>query len=174
MKIALAFLFTALASCGTTVKVYDHGTAEVNRVEHGTPMAAVLLVYKANFPEKSHQLFFWDENKNRYNLEVPGDVDTTKGILVYLPAGKTYALSGFLASKDLHWRDMSFGTELPIFFAKAGRITQLAYFEIEVDRRFDSYRMRRSHADHQEPYLAKVREHFELTGEVKSVQALSL
>lgn len=82
MKFLLLLLAVFLSACGSTMKVYDHGAIELNRVEKGRPMAPVLLVYQTYFRQHLHQIFFWDEDKNRFNLEIAPNTDTSKGILV--------------------------------------------------------------------------------------------
>lgn len=130
MKTLISIFCLFLLACGTTTKVHSSGKIEFNKMEKGEILAPVLLQYKFLIPSDQHELFFWDQDKNRFNLKVSGKTDTASGILIYLPADRAYALSGFLTVKTVARTEYSLGTELNLFRVKPGMINVLPYFEI--------------------------------------------
>jgi hypothetical protein len=163
----LLLIFSLLISaCGTAVKVHQSGTVAL---DHGDE-AAVLLVYKSNFSNHEHEIFFWNENKSRYNVKVPAGTDTTKGVLIYLPANRSYALSGLLiVNVNMSW-EYPFGEELPLFKIKRSQVNQVPYFEIERDLKTATFKLVKSPIDVQEKYLADVRKNFSWTGPINTVR----
>ena len=160
-----------LTACGTATKVYDQGPIELNRMDGKTPMAPVVLIYQFKIPNQQHEIFFWDEDKNRFNLKVSGTQDTTKGILFYLPAGRSYALSGFLHVTPSFPTEYSFGTELPMFPVQQGRVNQIAYFEVSGNR--DKFFIKRTKsAEENSPYRAAMAKRFGFAGKTVTIPAI--
>lgn len=114
-----------LSACGTTAKVQERGDISV-----ADDRAPVLLQYDFKIPSDRHELFFWDEDKNRFNVKVESGTDTGTGIVIYLPAGRKYALSGFLTVKPIGTTEYPLGEYLDTFEVKRGVVTALPYFEI--------------------------------------------
>jgi hypothetical protein len=153
-----------LIGCGTEVKVRDTGQIETTKEN----MAPVLMTYKFKI-SGSHELFFWDENKNRYNLRVNGDMDTGSGVYFYLPADRDYALSGFFVLRPSGRTEYSMGTELNMFRVKKGVINQIAYFEID-SKNNDSFSLKKTRRKEQRPYLEKAIDKFKINDEIRSVE----
>jgi hypothetical protein len=163
-------LFLILTGCGTATKIADHGPVELNRVDgDNRPFAPVILIYNFHEPNDRHEIFFWDQDKNRFNLKIEG-VDTTKGILFYLPANRSYALSGMLHVKTYGRIEYSFGTDLPLFEVRAGQITQIPYFEvIPTD---DGFRIMKTKPDDQSKYQSIIADRFGTDAKIRAVKAL--
>jgi hypothetical protein len=125
-----ALLLSFLTACGTAVKVQTSGDIDLNRVESGRAMVPVLLQYKFALAKGQHELFFWDENKNRFNVKILPEQNTEQGVVIYLPAGQRYALSGFLKVTPSGRQEYSMGENLDLFKIKPGKLNALPYFEL--------------------------------------------
>jgi hypothetical protein len=127
--LALVFIFLMVSACGTAVKVQTSGDVEM-AAGKDHKLAPLLIQYKFLIPSDHHEFFFWDEDKNRFNVSVKTSADTADGIILYLPADREYALSGFLTVNPSGRWEYSFGENLNMFKVKSGTVNALPYFEI--------------------------------------------
>lgn len=164
----------AVVGCGTTVKVYDQGPVDLTQAGAHAGQAPLVLVYRTNFREKEHQIFFWTADKERINVKIPVGASTSEGVLIYLPVKQSYALSGMLVLRNGNWNDLSFGTDLPLFNLHADQLTQLSYFEVNLQPDDWTFSMIKTKPTAQDLYLGAFRKRFQYQGPIHSVDALNL
>lgn len=127
----LVFVGLALASagCSTAVKIQSQGPIQITSKEAASNLAPVLMQYKFSVPNDRHVIYFFDQDRNRYDVTVPGDLDTQSGIVFYLPANKQYAMvSIYIYLK--HGQEFMCGDNLDLFDLDPEKINQLPYFEL--------------------------------------------
>lgn len=130
MKYICMLSFIFLTACGTAAKIQTSGPIEANSLDVNSKVAALLMQFKFSTPSSKFEFFFWDQDKNRFNVEIKNPEETSSGIIVYLPANRLYALSGFLVIRNGNRIEYSLGLDLNMFKVKSGTINALPYFEI--------------------------------------------
>jgi hypothetical protein len=164
MKYVLLVLLLSLCGCGTAVKVQDDGAVDLQAKDSGRDMVPLLMQYKFTVHNGGHEFFFWDENRNRFNVKIKKGEDTEHGVILYLPAGSRYALSSFLVVTAIGRTEFTFGEYLELFRTKPGVVNVLPYFEVTP---MDDGRL----TVRQEPaHLEEARKKFPNLGEVNEVR----
>lgn len=165
--LTLALVAAAACGCSTNVKVQDRGAVRTGRVEKGTPLAPVLMQYQFNIQSDKHVIYFFDEDKIRYDVTVPGDLDTQKGIVFYLPSGKEYAMVSMFIYRN-YGEEFLCGDELDLFKLNPDKLNALPRFVLE---RADDGKFRARHAAVDGLDLAGAAERF---GELPPVQPIQV
>lgn len=148
----LLFLALLFLGCSTTVKILENGPVEANRTERGELLAPILMQYSFNIPNDKHVIYVFDESKNRYDITVPGDIDTRRGIVFYLPAQKEYAVVGMYIYRS-HGTEFVFGDNLDLFSLDPGKINVLPSFEMAMNEHRNGFEARERAPD--DLYLAE-------------------
>jgi len=164
MKYVLLVLLLSLSGCGTAVKVQDNGAIDLQAKDGKEDMIPVLMQYKFMAHDGGHEFFFWNEQRDRYNVKIKKGEDTEHGVILYLPAGSKYALSSFLVVTATGRTEYTFGEYLELFKLKPGVVNALPYFEVTplADGRFSVK---------QEPvHLEDAKNKFPNLGEVNEVR----
>lgn len=154
--VIIIFLFV-LSACGTSVKIHTSGA-----VAGKSGDAPVLLQYKFLSVTNAHELFFLNEDRKRFNVKVPADVDTTKGVVVYLPVGKRYVLSSMMYVKNGGRTEYTFGPDLTLFDLKPDYVNRLPYFEfVSTDPNAEGFVMRSESPQERESLKKGARKNFQ-------------
>lgn len=163
-----------VGACGTAVKTHETGRIDVSKVDgQGHPLAPVVLTYKFEVPSEGHELFILDQRKNRFNIRVSDRADTESGVLIYLPAGRRYSLSGMLLVKGWTRTEVSFGKDLPLFLVRAGEVTLINYFEVRP-KESQGFVLDVARKDSLQDIISRDRfaKKFDYSGHTRSVKAL--
>lgn len=128
-RLVLVLGAMTLSACSTTVKMVEHGPIAANYSEGSELMAPMLMQYEFHADNERHIIYFFDGDKHRYDIHVPGNTDTKKGIVFYLPANKEYAVLGLFIQRG-PGRDFLFGDNLDLFRVSPTTINVIPYFDV--------------------------------------------
>lgn len=152
------FLVFILGACGTQVKIQTSGSVGTKNGE-----APVLLQYRFLGAADEHEIFFLDEDRKRFNVKVSSDIDTAKGIVVYLPVGKRYVISSVMHVKNSARTEYIFGPDLTLFELKPDYVNRLPYFEfVSVDGGQGKFILRGESPAQREALKKEIRKNFQL------------
>lgn len=177
MRIALLSLLTVLTTaCVTGIKVQDQGPVQMKMVDAGNvPLAPLVLQYKFDIESDGHELLFLDENKTRFQMKVPSTVDTSKGIVVYLPAGRAYALNKMIYIRNVAPRQQEFlfGGDSNFFKLDPGVVTYIGYFEVSDKQSDRNFRIHKPNKVDQEARLEEAKKNLGFSEPIKKVENYS-
>jgi hypothetical protein len=126
-----AYVLVALG-CSTS-RVLESGAIDLERRDGEKVLAPLLMQYKFELAKSDHQIFFVDQDKHPFNIQIGHGNTTQKGVVLYLPADRTYTLTGILVYSKIGRTLFSF-TNPDMFSVKAGVVNVLPYFEVVQSR----------------------------------------
>lgn len=176
MKLLIIGLFVSLSACVSQVTVHDRGPVDLQKVDANTkPLAPLVMQYKFSILVDDYEITFLDENKKKYVLKVNGQTDTTKGILMYLPTDRAFALAKFSYTRQVSPRrqDYEFGGESNMFKVKSGMVTYIGYFEISDKAGDSNFRIHKPNAKDQEAQLQVAMKHLGFSEPIQKIENFS-
>lgn len=166
MKRLLLIFSLLLTSCGTNIKIATSGPIQPPKGE-----AALLLQYDFHALTDQHEVFFLDEDMHRYNVKVPADVDTKKGIVIYLPTNKKYALTSIINVQTSKRMEYQFGKDLTLFSLNPDYLTRIPYFEfVGSDKNTEKFAMKSEDPNFSEVYKKVARENFQSELPIRTIK----
>ena len=169
----LAFLTTA---CVTGVKVQDQGPVNLKAMDtNGAPLAPLVLQYKIDIPVTEYEILILDENKKRYQIKMNTATNTENGVVLYLPAGRSYALNKFVYIRDKAPRqqELLFGGETNFFRLDSGVVTYIGYFEMSEQSGDSSFRIHKPNVKDRETRLKDAMKYLSFSEPINRVEKYS-
>lgn len=176
MKLIVMLGFFLLTACVTGIKVQDQGPVELKKTDAGNILLAPLVMqYKIDIPVNEYEILFLDENKKRYQIKMNTQMDTTKGVVLYLPAGYSYALNKivYVREKAPRQQELLFGGETNFFKLDAGVVTYIGYFEMTEKPSDSTFRIHKPNKLDQATRFNEAKAHLSFSEPVKKVENYS-
>lgn len=177
MKRILICLLTIInTACVTGIKVQDQGPVEMKKVDTGgVQLAPLVMQYKIDIPATEYEILFLDENKKRYQIKMNTQTNTEKGVVIYLPAGYSYALNKivYIREKAPRQQELLFGGTTNFFKLDPGVVTYIGYFEMSENPSDSNFRIHKPNKLDQASRFSDAKAHLGFAEPVKRVENYS-
>lgn len=178
MRFALSNLFflTLIAmnttACVTNVVVQDHGPINMSKTDaKGNPLAPLVLQYKFDIPTDQYEIIFKDGNKKDYTINMNSNIDTSKGVVIYLPTNHSFLFYKFAYIKrSEHVRqDYLFSEDYNYFKLEPGVVSYLGYFEVSDNKADSHFRIHKANPKEREVHMKEAMKNLGFSLPVKEI-----